>query len=327
MRRIVRAARASLWTLVFPLVACRTGISLSDPDGGDGAPPTCLGPKGARDVVANLDAPFGSPLAILPDGDRLYVVTNTLYLLRVALTPGSPVQIIGGAGCPPKAFATDDAYLYETCPDTAQVARVAKNGTTTTLIPDQSNAAGIAADGHGAAYWTIASSDGSMRMANFSGALPVDYPAAPPLARAMLYNGDRLYVSGDRELLAFDLANPGAPALVAQRCDGQLLTLGGTSLLCTEDDTIVRVRTDTPEATVIATLPGSARELVVGGGRAFVRIERYANRPGPSNVMSIPLDGVGGPTFLPIPPNAQSLASDACSLYYATDRTIERWGF
>jgi hypothetical protein len=281
---------------LFPaalLLACRSNVSLGDPDAGAVAP-SCEAQSGER-VVASIDASLGTVRALSTDGYFLYVAlaqgAGPGTLARVAVSGGT-LEVVAPLDAPPSRIALDAAYAYVTSSASDEVWRVTKETFDVAVAKGQTGATAIVADGRGAAYWTLPAL-ARIGTWNFAVGAPSEIvSSADPTDLAL--DVDTLFVEGTGGLDTIALGSVAAPAPLAAHCGGGTIAFDESSVYCAEGARILRVARSSGATSELATAPGSVDGVLVAAGRVFWR----ASAGGRAYVMSVPLDGIGGPTAL-----------------------------
>ena len=330
--------------LAVGLAACHDPLSVGAPDdagldapvdAADAAPPPSCATGTGPELVTTLDPALGTVVAVAADEGEIYVATvapGTAALSLFSAAKGAGTHLVANVGVSPGYLALDRSDVYVATSGSNEVIRVPRDGTPATSIIGELSPGPIVTDGWGGAFWVVVDTSasgwavhGSARGASSS--QPVAIGIAHPTVLAS--DGTRLFAEGQNEVTAVSspLMNPKVSPL-ASRCDGALLAFAseGQAVLCSEGATLVRVALDGTGATVLTNLPGNVRELVVGGGRAFVRLEPRAGTHDTALIMAVPLDGVGGPTLVPVTRTATNLATDRCFLYFLDGQNLDRFG-
>jgi hypothetical protein len=338
-RRATATAALAVAFAPFALAAagaCRSQVSLGDPDSGADAPatpptstvvPRCAdGP--VRTVVATFDDTWGDLRALTVGGGMLHALfargaAGDGVLARVATTGslGALVQV-AQVGADPSALArtSDSSFVFAAARGGSQIFRVDPNG-----LVVIANAGGVpsalAADDHGGAFWALSAKDSLFAWTFASGA-----PAAiatSPRPSWMTRVAGTLYVTGSGSMSSFDPAHDAAPRKIADHCDSGVAAVSDTTLYCADAGTIVSIDIPTGATTVLATAQPEAGDVAVVAGRVFWRTA--PNGLQQTLLMALPLDRIGGPTIVEASePGPLFIASDGCDLYFTAGRAFVR---
>ena len=311
--------------------ACRSQISLGDPDGGVMTPAPALGVArctGApsRAVVTVAEASFGDFRGMVASHGTIHALfarpTGEGILARVPAT-GGVLAAIARVGLDPSSIAVSPSgsLVFVAARGSAQVFRV--DAASAVIVAEAPGGpAAVVDDGHAGAFWTLPSSDTVFGF-DFASAAPkalVTFARPLSLVRA----ANTLYIGGSHVLSAYELGQDAAPRTIADRCGEGAPAVDEQTLYCADQGTIVRVDLSSGVAAPVAMAQSGARDLVVGAGRVFWRA---TPTPARTLVMALPLDGIGGPTLLESGgAGPLMLAIDGCDLYFTVGRAIVRRG-
>jgi hypothetical protein len=325
--------RALLALTVVICGACRSEIQLGDPDSRAPAPsgpalipPRCPGVP-SRAVVSVAESSWGDLRAIAVGGGALYALfargaANEGVLARVP-TSGGVLAEIARVGLDPSALALgpDGTFVFAGARGSSEIFRVDSSGTT--VVGNARGApSAIVADNAAGALWTLPADDAVIGW-DFASGAPSTI-ATSPRATSLLRASGVLYIAGDHSIAAFAPGRDASPRRIADRCDGGRPAVDGPSLYCADAGTIARVDLASGATTVVAPAQPGARDVVLGAGRVFWRA---APSPVQTLVMSLPLDGIGGPAVVEgSGPGPLLIALDGCDLYFTAGRSLVRRG-
>jgi len=304
-------ALVALGSVVAP--ACVAEVSLGTPPVDAGSPPppqpvVCV--AGAVRTELPLDPALGGLRALAAHGTTVVGAFARPDGAGVVAWSerGGPFVEVARVGADPSAIALDGAYAYVACRGSAAVHRVRAGDNL--VATNQRDVASVAVDGDGSAFWTSASLGVVREWRAADGGLAVVDRASVPFGQAIAERAGTLYVSGAGALEVI-----GASGTVRHPAcgPGALVAMQG-AVICLEGESLRRVALPSGAITTLASSLPAASQLVVARGRAFVPVTPAPGSPG---LMSVPLDGVGGPTRIDdLPRSPHAVAADACAVYY-----------